>query len=1113
MELKQQIANWKKTLLAPNKSDVLANLVEEKNAFRLAEPMDFEQKLSIPQRRLSNKLFKEHRQSVKESGTPVFGAGQHCIKFEFEGSTYCAPVFIANCSIKRNRYNNTYEIEQEEPFYINPLLDKILAIRREITTLEHFESLVNERGLSYSIETGQWCANFHPHRFILVKELERLEQLQSLSKNVLQIFGETASEKMSIPLHEGSLFNADDDQLKVFETAKNNNIVVQGPPGTGKSQVIANFMGKVLGSNQHALLVAEKKVALEVIYDQLKTHQLHHFCLLHHHQLNAKDFITSLKSTWKFLENHRNSGKSYIHRSKLVIDGLDLTLDRLRQDDLIGGVSFSAFMARFKQFNEKEIPFVASVPDIPAWNKEKVALHDLLEKTDDFKSWTYIRSHRDSGYIEDLEKALQRMSTLMEIIGSSAINKKAIGELMRKSGAAALFFYDDLLIPPAIFDQKSKEQQLFLKHYDRYLRIKEECEILQDEKLHWKKNFSLSELQEYIEILSNSNPFNLRSKFQRKKLMKFTDLNLNDARATLQNLVELKKKEKELVRVKQALRRLGISTDNRELEHIRYVIRKTQQLDENLMHSLVNCTHERLAHYRQLARQLNEFNQLVGHHLLIDDAEPIRPVVDRVSAALGEISMHSSSIAKISDRTKRICRRCSTVDAVEEIIYHSHWKRLKGRYPQIAQLKSDAVIERIKNVVALKNDEHEAFANHIKDRIHEKFEDYQSLLQIPARKLSAEKKMLKKELRKGKSILVKAFGKSRSFPSIHDLLETEAKKWIALLHPIFLCSPYTVAKSLPLSHQFDLVLFDEASQIPLPHAIGSLERSRRVVVAGDQQQMAPHFYFQKMDTTTHDLLHQASFYWENLMLTNHYRSSHERLIAYSNRYFYQNKLTPFPKPSNSKPVQVINAGGQFIQRTNQQEAAIAAEEIQQYLKSGIKDLGIVAFSQTQLDAILDQIPEQIRDELMDEDQPGFVQSLENVQGDQCSHLIISMGYAPNETGNFHMRFGPLNQAQGHRRLNVLMSRAKEKIIFIRSVTAADFDLSDNEGVEALRKLMLFLEEDHSSERHHFQPGIDVIAPSELKIHSPQHQFESANAMVNYYDVLTRRGWHIALELY
>jgi superfamily I DNA and/or RNA helicase len=246
------------------------------------------------------------------------------------------------------------------------------------------------------------------------------------------------------------------------------------------------------------------------------------------------------------------------------------------------------------------------------------------------------------------------------------------------------------------------------------------------------------------------------------------------------------------------------------------------------------------------------------------------------------------------------------------------------------------------------------------------------------------------------------------------------------------------------------------------------------------------------------------------MLTNHYRSEHLDLIAFSNRYFYQNKLKPYPSPKQVQAIEVIEAGGSFIDRKNQKEAKIVAKLVSEKLQKGEKDFGLVAFSQTQLAAILDELSADHQNQLLDDEADYFVQSLENVQGDQCNHLIISMGYAPNEEGDFHMRFGPLNQEQGHRRLNVLMSRAKSKITFVRSVKAAGFPISDNDGVELLRKLMLFLEEDHSNLKEQLGDHLTLDQSSgKLSIRQPQNAFESSVGLINYYNVMVIRGWDVA----
>tara|TARA_B100000508_G_scaffold137355_1_gene131623 strand:- start:145755 stop:149102 length:3348 start_codon:yes stop_codon:yes gene_type:complete len=1111
MNIKLQISQWKEELLAPNKTDVLVNLDPDTNALEVGKEIIENEKISLPIERRINKLFKAHQQSIKESGTPIFGVCKNTVKFDLDNRSYTLPLFIANCSIKKNRLNQNFDIEQNEAFYLNPYLTKLVNLTEEFEDTEQFQDWCSSNRFEIEISIGQWIANVHPHRFILVKELERIEKLNKLSHGTMQLLGDEGQDQSELDLNEGELFNSDSDQQAVYDKARLENLVVQGPPGTGKSQVITNLIGKAVANNNSTLLVAEKKVALQVIYDKLKSFDLHHFCLLHHHELNARDFIRSLEQTWNLLENRQKVQRQFSTPSKFALDGLDLTLERLRQPELIGGVNYSEFKSMSRNSNFKSVDFFADVPDIPTWKSDKEQLKKL-EIEDLSDEWTYLKSSVFESDIAHLEKKLIKIRSLIEEISIPEISRKSIDEMMKKSGIASLFFYDDLLISPEIFKPNSSIQKKFVKHFNNLIKLTEECTALEDEKKHWKRNFSLSELQEYISVLASSSKFGLRSRFQRKKLLKYTDLDLKDARSTLQNLIDLKKKEDELIKTKQAIRKLGLSDDMGELEHINYVIRRSKQVDNNIIQELTKCTGEQLQEYKKLADQLSSVNSLIVENILIEPNKSIKPIIQKLISRLGKIAANLDSIKSISDKTKKVWRLTSSIKKAEDTILYSHWNQFSGRFPELAKMDNAALLAKLNNIIELKKAEHQHFGVFILDSIQQNFEDYSSLLGIPARKLNEEQKRFKKELRKGKSILVKAFAKKRVFPSIYDLLESEAKHWIHLLHPIFLCSPYTVARSLPIDHSFDLVIFDEASQIPLPHALGGVQRGKRIIVAGDSEQMAPSFYFQSKNTSTHDLLHQSSFYWRNQMLTNHYRSSHERLIAFSNKYFYEDKLTTFPKPSENYPIHLINTEGKFIDRVNQEEAKVSAKEIQKLLKNENGSIGIVAFSQKQLTTILNQLPPQTVDLLMDEDYPGFVQSLENVQGDQCDHLIISLGYAKDEDGKFNMRFGPLNQEQGHRRLNVLMSRAKDKITFIRSVKSEDFNISDNEGVEHLRKLMLFLEEEQKESVHKFPKGISLKEKNHLVISSPQKIFENALSLTNYFDVLTSRGWKVSIQL-
>ena len=180
---------------------------------------------------------------------------------------------------------------------------KLLEINDQLSELDEIKEALAEIGLKNTIHEGIYLGNFHPHRFALLKEMEFLMSEETLPSSISELLGgEQIAHPISTPLHEGTLFTFNDDQAAIFEQVTTSNCVIQGPPGTGKSQVIANLIGKSLGNNLKTLIVAEKAVALEVLYNKLKEVALHHFCLMHHHQLKSKAFIDSLKNTWHFLE-------------------------------------------------------------------------------------------------------------------------------------------------------------------------------------------------------------------------------------------------------------------------------------------------------------------------------------------------------------------------------------------------------------------------------------------------------------------------------------------------------------------------------------------------------------------------------------------------------------------------------------------------------------------------------------------------------------------------------------------------------------------------------------------------------------------------------------------
>ena len=312
-------------------------------------------------------------------------------------------------------------------------------------------------------------------------------------------------------------------------------------------------------------------------------------------------------------------------------------------------------------------------------------------------------------------------------------------------------------------------------------------------------------------------------------------------------------------------------------------------------------------------------------------------------------------------------------------------------------------------------------------------------------------------------------------------LLAESRTLLPVLKPCFLMSPLSVAQYLPVdAPAFDLVVFDEASQIPTWDAIGVIARGKQLVVVGDPKQMPPTSFFQKGDAEDEDdepdeelIADQESILDECLVagvastyLNWHYRSRHESLIAFSNEHYYENRLYTFPAAADSPRLGVkfmFVPDGRFEKvgagaRVNKAEAQALVDYVcAEMKKPGYKPrrVGIVTFSISQqrlIQSLLDErrAADRTLEERLPEDGPDayFVKNLENVQGDESNVILFSVGYAPDENGRFTMNFGPLNLAGGERRLNVAVTRAKEQVVVFASIHGSQIDLERTKAVGA-----------------------------------------------------------------
>lgn len=312
------------------------------------------------------------------------------------------------------------------------------------------------------------------------------------------------------------------------------------------------------------------------------------------------------------------------------------------------------------------------------------------------------------------------------------------------------------------------------------------------------------------------------------------------------------------------------------------------------------------------------------------------------------------------------------------------------------------------------------------------------------------------------------------------------------LKPCLLMSPLSVAQFLRPDQRFDVVVFDEASQIGTHDAIGAIGRGRQVVVVGDTRQMPPTAFFQRQSGTEdlepgaeddvaelESVLDEAiAAQWPQQWLSWHYRSRHPSLIAFSNQHFYDQRLMVFAAAADRHPdlgvrwrhveegVYQSKTTGRLA-RTNPIEAQALVAYLVDALRRhppGTRTFGIVTFSLSQqslvqrlLDDVRVQAPE--IDGHFSGPEPVFVKNLENVQGDERDEILFSIGYAKDAEGKLRMHFGPLSNAGGERRLNVAVTRARQSLVVFSALRWQDIELGRTQarGALLLREFLRYAE--------------------------------------------------------
>lgn len=377
------------------------------------------------------------------------------------------------------------------------------------------------------------------------------------------------------------------------------------------------------------------------------------------------------------------------------------------------------------------------------------------------------------------------------------------------------------------------------------------------------------------------------------------------------------------------------------------------------------------------------------------------------------------------------------------------------------------------------------------------------------------------------AILSREIQKQARHMAVRELF-TQAGDVLPTLAPCVLMSPLSVAQYLPADLKlFDLVIFDEASQITVWDAVGAIARGKQTVVAGDPNQMPPTNFFARDQNPLGDdsdieedadsiLDEMAAAGIPRRSLTWHYRSQSEGLIAFSNSEFYDGGLITFAAPNTHDTSVRLHfvEDGVYLRgkdQTNQREAKAVVDYAVRLLRDPEfmrekRSLGIVSFNskqQTLIQNLLDaackahpEIERYFADEITE---PVFVKNLESVQGDERDIILFSITFGKDEAGAMAMTFGPLNQSGGWRRLNVAVTRARRQMIVFSSIKAEHIDLSRTqaEGVQALKNFLDYAER-----------GVIALGTAASK---PRGDYDSPFE-ASVANALRQRGWTIHSQI-
>ncbi|MDE5897133.1 MAG: DUF4011 domain-containing protein, partial [Clostridia bacterium] len=1035
------------------------------------------------------------------------------------------------------------KVSQQGEYFVNTTLLEFLkqefnidvrGLGGDVSALKISEILAMVRAETASMKGWEvygdvWLATFSFQRYLMWNDIRR--NIGEFKKN--ELVAALLSNRMTRretppPVEEDDAdpeailmpLPSDSSQFSAVSlSATGASFVLHGPPGTGKSQTITNIIANALADGKRVLFVAEKKAALDVVKKRLDSVGIGEFCLeLHSNKADKADVLRRMENTLA-LYGVKEEDKIAERAAELIAlrEELKAPMRALHRKRRLGVSVYQAILLYLQNKNAPDIMDVessfydtlteskliecknmilsaaAAAKECGGVNNSPFENVNLTEYTQAARDKIFCASEVVLAEIRHLKSFLalllefyrQRVSTLTER------KLKTIADMAKElaSGGYDKYFAGVPEEEFYVFYNANRRYDSCLEYFKKHFKSFVEPDM---------------DLRDLTRFAEEGGDWRLnkqvRSLVKRMQKNALHEIGEEDIPKYLQTLVEIcsarERVEKSAHLAKFVTDRGGrLSTKKRE-EYLAPLY----------------------ALHAECASVFLDYNPDAFNGMCIRATSGYtRPVLEGYVKAVDSFFRAQQSFLKVTHADKDKIREEDVLDyysakasaLIDNIDMLPNWCMYRQTTQQLSVLGLNFISEalesgRLKGENILAGFEKNVYKNFLEINIPadpdlsrmtvgtledtiEKFrlawEEFGKLTRTHVRDLLIAR-LPAPDGEGSLSVELSAFtrlAKSNLRGTGLRGLFTEIPELASVVCPCMLMSPTTVAQYLaPRADLFDLVIFDEASQMSTAEAVGSIARAKSAIVVGDPKQLPPTTFFRSayVDEENLDSEDLESVLDDCLALGMlerhlvwHYRSKHESLIAFSNSMYYDNRLCTFPSPDGlESKVRFVEVEGTYdrgFTKRNRKEAEALVKEVVRRLSDPVlsrSSIGVVTFSGAQQEDIERLLAKEIAAKKLESvayerEEPLFVKNLENVQGDERDVILFSVCYGPDSTGRVSLNFGPLNQVGGWRRLNVAVSRAREEMVVFSTMTAAmiDSQRTSSKGVAGLKAFLEFAE--------------------------------------------------------